>query len=328
MNNMKWRQAILGATISPGLLTSTLTTVRASSVETRASQIASSEKTEKEKAELLTELNKTLGKAPVDAHVDRVWHAVPGLCGWSLDVSRSLKQSGKDQGGALHLVWNSVPPKRRLASLPPEPIYRGPESEKSAALMFNVAWGEADIPSILSTLDKYHVKATFFLDGNWVEKNQELARRLRADGQAIGSHGTGHPDFRRLSDAALARQVTLTNERIFRTVGTKVDLLAPPAGAYDERIVRLARQHNMYTILWTVDTIDWNRPPANVIVKRVMTRIEPGSLILMHPTPSTAAALPVMIERLQEEGYRLKTVEAVVREEPVAHPPETLRRQS
>lgn len=325
---MKWRQGILIATISLVFLTSGLLVANASSTEARSSQTTSAEKTQKEKTEWLAELNKTLGKEPVDARVDRVWHAIPGLCGWSLDIARSLEESAKDKSGVLHLVWNPVPPKTRLKVLPPEPIYRGPATEKSAALMFNVAWGESDIPSILNTLDKYHVKATFFLDGDWVQKNHEIARRLAADGQAIGSHGTGHPDFRRLSNGALVRQVTATNERILHTIGKKVDLLAPPAGAYDSRIVRLARQHNMYTVLWTVDTIDWKRPPANVIVKRVMAQIEPGSLILMHPTPSTAAALPVVIERLQEKGYQLKTVEAVVREEPVAHPPETLRQKS
>ncbi|KPV39836.1 polysaccharide deacetylase family protein [Alicyclobacillus ferrooxydans] len=326
---MQWKGVLISVSLCSQLFTAGGAPVQAATKSSGASSQAANTASSGDKSEaaVLEEIQRTLGKSPIDAHVDRVWHAVPGLCGWALDIPASSAKSKRINDGALHLVWTSVPPAKRLTDLPAEPIYRGPANEKSAALMFNVAWGEEDIPSILSTLDKYHVKGTFFLDGDWVKKHGDLAKKIAEDGQAIGSHGTGHPDFRRLGDSALGKQITGTNERIEHTIGRKIDLIAPPAGAFDGRVVRMAKQHDMYTVLWTVDTIDWNRPAASVIVKRVLSRMEPGSLVLMHPTPSTAAALPVVIERLQEQGYRLKTVEDVVHEQPAAHPPQTLRRQ-
>ncbi|MCL6547976.1 MAG: polysaccharide deacetylase family protein [Alicyclobacillus sp.] len=264
------------------------------------------------------------GTQPVDARVDRVWHAVPGLCGWKLDEAESRRRSEQARDGKLHLVWRLTPPGRRLASLPPEPIYRGPATERSVCLMFNVSWGEEYLPSILRTLRQEQATATFFLDGAWVRKHPELARDIARSGFAVGSHGTGHPDFRRLSDSALERQVTETNARIRSVCGVAVTVIAPPAGSYDRRFVAIARRHGAYTILWTADTVDWRRPPASVIVRRAVSRAEPGALILMHPTEPTARALPQVIRGLRSRGFQFKTVPDVVSELPAVQPPSRL----
>ncbi|MBX6352341.1 MAG: polysaccharide deacetylase family protein [Thermoflavifilum sp.] len=269
---------------------------------------------------------RTLAKEPVDARIDRVWHAVPGLCGWQLDVPESIRLSKAKHDGRVHLAWRSIPPRVRLADLPPEPIYRGPEQERSVCLMFNVSWGEQYIPSILRTLKQSGVKATFFLDGAWVKKHPDLARQIVADGHAIGSHGSGHPDFRTLTSAKLYQQIQGTNDLLQQEVGVRPRVLAPPAGAYDERTVRMARNAGMYTILWTVDTVDWRKPPASLILQRVLAGVEPGALILMHPTEPTAKALPSVIGRLQADGYQFKTVDQVVLEQTATAPPAVLQR--
>lgn len=251
---------------------------------------------------------------PVDAKVDRVWRAIPGLNGTALDFNASIQKTEQAHDGKLHPVIKETPPKVRLADLPPEPIYRGPSAEKSICLMINVSWGEEYVPSILRTLRNNHVHATFFLDGAWVRKHSDLVRQIAADGNAIGSHGSGHPDFQRLSNTQLEQQVQHTNEIIEKTMGKTPRLLAPPSGSYDNRTVKIARTHGMYTILWTADTIDWRRPPASVIVSRAVKGSEAGALILMHPTDPTAKALPKLIKTISEKGYRFKTVEQVVDE--------------
>ncbi|MBX5436645.1 MAG: polysaccharide deacetylase family protein [Alicyclobacillaceae bacterium] len=272
----------------------------------------------------LTQVAKQYGTDPVDARVDRVWRAIPGLCGWSLDIRRSLEQTLAAGDGWLHLSWKMVVPRRTLASLPAEPVYRGPAAEKSVCLMFNVSWGEAYLPSILSTLQRERAPATFFLDGAWVAKHPDLARQIASAGFAVGSHGTGHPDFRRLSPAQLEFQVAETNRRIESVCRRPVEVVAPPAGSFDRRFVQIARRHGLYTILWTADTVDWRRPPAAVIIQRAVGRAEPGALILMHPTEPTAQALPAVIRGLRQKGYLLKTVPAVVHEQPCVRPPQRL----
>jgi probable sporulation protein (polysaccharide deacetylase family) len=276
------------------------------------------------RAQQLVESARRLERPPVDARIDRVWHAIPGLSGWELNVDKSVEETRRIKDGQVHLIWNRVRPRVSLADLRPEPIYRGPKEERAVSLMFNVSWGEEHVPSILRTLTTSGVKATFFLDGQWVNKHPDLARQIRDAGEEIGSHGTGHPDFRKLSAAKLERQVVGTNTVIQRTLGAEPTLLAPPAGSFDVRTVQAAARHRMYTILWTTDTVDWRRPSPAVILSRVESQVEPGSLVLMHPTAPTAAALPELIRWLKANGYRFKTVGQVVREEPVAVPPASL----
>lgn len=80
-----------------------------------------------------------MGTEPVDARTHRVWHAIPGLAGWRLDVPASERATKASTDGRTHLVWNMVPPRVRLSMLPADPIYRGPNVEKSVALMVNVS---------------------------------------------------------------------------------------------------------------------------------------------------------------------------------------------
>lgn len=265
----------------------------------------------------LRDIERQVFCAPVDARVDRIWHAIPGLCGSTLDFGASLQKTMEAHDGKIHPIVTRMPPKTRLRDLPPEPIYRGPSAEKSVCLMFNVSGGEEYIPSILHTLQSTHTHATFFLDGAWVQKHPDLAKQIAADGHAIGSHGTGHPDFRRLSSFQLQQQVQKTNSVITETVGETPRLLAPPAGSYDNRTVKIARTHGMYTILWTADTIDWKRPPASMIVTRAVNGAELGAFILMHPTQPTASALSKLIRSIVDKGYQFKTVEQVVDEVPL-----------
>ncbi|MCF8564802.1 polysaccharide deacetylase family protein [Alicyclobacillus tolerans] len=272
----------------------------------------------------LESLDKTLSRDAVDARVDRVWHAVPGLAGWRLDVPASEARTRTANDGKVHLVWQAVLPQTRLAALPPEPVYRGPKEEKSVSLMFNVSWGEEYIPSLLDTLKQQNVKATFFLDGAWVKKHPDLTAEIAKQGHAIGSHGFGHPDFKKLSPAQMQRQILRANSAIEHVLGRNPCMLAPPAGSYNQYAVEAARRHGMYTILWTRDTVDWRRPPASAIVSRGSHHIEPGTFLLMHPTAPTAQALPQIIQSLANQGFVFKTVEQVVDEVSAATPPSTL----
>jgi probable sporulation protein (polysaccharide deacetylase family) len=273
-------------------------------------------------------VSESLQRPPVDAKIDRVWHAIPGLSGWKLEKEQSWIQTRQATDRKIHLVWVQVSPRQRLQDLRPSPIYRGPNAERSIALMFNVSWGENYIIPILTTLRQQHVHATFFLDGAFVKKYPGLVKEIAADGHVIGSHGTGHPDFRKLSSEGLRQQIVGTNQTIKNATGVDVHLIAPPAGAYDQRLVTLSHQYHSYVILWTVDTIDWRRPPANTIIQRVIGKAEPGALVLMHPTASTAAALPSIIRDLRGKGYQLKTVESIVKEVPASTPPTSLSSHS
>ena len=189
--------------------------------------------------------------------------------------------------------------------------------------MFNVAWGTEHVPQILRILRERGARATFFLDGSWVRANPAAARQIADAGMDIGNHAYNHPLFRRLSRAQMIAQLEKTNAAIAAATGRRAALFAPPAGDFNDLAVRVAAGLGMKTILWTLDTVDWRRPPAQAILNRIVPRREPGALVLMHPTAPTVAALPAMIAALQKDGYRLVTVSELL--DPVRPVPGTLR---
>ncbi|CAB3392408.1 conserved protein of unknown function [Kyrpidia spormannii] len=252
-----------------------------------------------------------LSKPPQNARIDRVWKAIPDLNGIEVDVEETWKrvQSGvRGAGGGIPWVIRQVPAEVSLKDLPPAPIYRGNGSKKQMALMVNVSWGEEHVPDLLRVLDRHQVKATFFLDGKWVAEHGDLASAIAKAGHEIGTHGWGHPDLRGKSVGQIKQNLERSRRAIEEASGIRPALFAPPAGWYDDRVVKQAWGMGMYTIMWTLDTVDWKRPPVHLMVRRIVGHAEPGALVLMHPTPGTPAALEGIIQGLRGKGYDLVTV--------------------
>jgi probable sporulation protein (polysaccharide deacetylase family) len=249
---------------------------------------------------------------PIDAKHDRVWKAIPGLNGVKIDVEATLKQAKEQNGDRIPLVVKQIPPKVTLDDLGPLPIYRGNPQKKQMALMVNVAWGTEYLADMLSTFEKNDVQATFFLDGSWTKKNPDVAKEIIHRGHELGNHAYSHPDMAKLDSSSQLRQILRTNEVIQQATGTTPKLFAPPGGAFNTETVKLAHGQKMYTILWTIDTLDWRKPPASEIYRKVISRAENGALVLMHPTAPTSEALRSLLPSLKKMGYDLVTVSELI----------------
>ncbi len=250
--------------------------------------------------------------APIDAKNDRVWKGIPGLNGMKVDVEATLKKAETEEGSRIPLVVKQIPPKVSLDDLGPVPIYRGNPDKKQMALMINVAWGTEYIQDMLDTLEKHNVKATFFLDGSWTAKNGGVAKQIAGRGHELGNHAYTHPDMSKLGQQQTLREITRTSEAIKQATGVTPKMFAPPGGAFNDTTVKAAHGQGMRTILWTLDTIDWKKPPASAIESKVIGKAENGALVLMHPTEPTREALRTLIPLLQKKGYGLVTVSEVL----------------
>lgn len=189
-----------------------------------------------------------------------------------------------------------------------KPYYHGPEAKSEMALTINVAWGQEYIPKMLQVLKEKEVKATFFFIGSWVKKFPELTEKVAEAGHEIGNHGYRHAHPNRLSRQELTDLVKKNEKLLKKVTGKKTDLFAPPYGEYNDKVVKIVDELGYKTILWTADTIDWQRPKPEKIIKRVTRDASKGGIVLMHPTAPTAKALPIMIDKLREKGYSLVTV--------------------
>jgi peptidoglycan-N-acetylglucosamine deacetylase len=167
---------------------------------------------------------------------------------------------------------------------------------------------------MLKTFKKYDVKATFFLDGSWVKNNTNLAMMIKEEGHEIGNHAYSHPNMQQLSRERIHDEIKRTNEVINAALNVSPQWFAPPSGSYRDEVVKVAREHGMYTVLWTVDTVDWKKPDPASMADRIVRKTEPGSLILMHPTSSTKEGLETMITGIQKKGLKLGKLSDVLSE--------------
>lgn len=261
---------------------------------------------------ILMRIDKACQKQAVNARIDPVWQLIPALNGVRLNQKDSMIGWNHKSLELTPLAFDQIPPSIGTEKFSDSPIYRGNPEKRQIALMFNVAWGEEYLNSILATLKKYNVKATFFIDGKWASTHQSLVKTILNSGMELGNHGYQHHLFSGLAKVQMAADISKTNAILHSAAGVIPTLFAPPAGDFNLLTVKVAASFGMKTILWTVDTVDWKRPQPEVIAMRVLMKKSTGSLVLMHPTLPTSQALPSIITNLQKEGYHLVTVSDLI----------------
>jgi peptidoglycan/xylan/chitin deacetylase (PgdA/CDA1 family) len=193
------------------------------------------------------------------------------------------------------------------------PYYNGTTGNNQVAICVNVDWGEDYIPQMLATFTSYDVKATFFLTGRWTEEYPDIAAKILDSGMEIGNHGLKHRSPNHMSYEENIADIEAAEDIIEDTLHIKTVLFAPAAGEIDEQVQNAAADLGYRLILWSVDTIDWQKPDVATIVSRVSDNVADGSIILMHPTENTAAALDEILATLEEKGYQAVPVSALIK---------------
>lgn len=255
-------------------------------------------------------------KAPIDAEINTIWKAIPGYNGQTVDIQASygkMKKSGVFSEEKL--VFKETKPKKHLKDLPPSPIYKGNPEKPMVSFIINVAWGNEYLSEMLATLKKHHVKATFFLEGRWVRENPELAKMIVQAGHEVGNHSFSHPNMKTLSSDKIREELNQTNKMIEATTKASVRWFAPPSGSYRDEVVKIADEFDLGTIMWTLDTIDWQKPSPETIINRIIPKLHNGAIILMHPTDPTSKALDQLIVETKKKDYEISTISDLISED-------------
>ena len=252
----------------------------------------------------------------IDAKIDPIWKAIPGYNGHMVDVEASYKKMKKTgQFNENMLVFKQVKPNIHLEDLPPAPIYKGNPEKPMVSFIINVAWGNEYLSDMLATLKQHHVTTTFFLEGRWAQKYPELAQMITDAGHEVGNHSFTHPDMKNLSTVQIQQEITKTNGVIKATTGSIPKWFAPPSGSFKDEVVKIASNEEMGTIMWSVDTIDWQKPTSDVLIQRVMSKVHNGAIILMHPTAATSQSLEQLILQIKNKKLQINTVSNLLSEE-------------
>jgi polysaccharide deacetylase family sporulation protein PdaB len=198
----------------------------------------------------------------------------------------------------------------------PAAIYSVQTDKKLIALTFDISWGNTRQGPILDVLEEKGVdKATFFLSSPWAKSEPEIVKRIVDMGFEIGSHGHKHTNYSSLDDDEIRRQILTAHRILQETTGQVPRLLRLPNGDFDKRVLQIADELNYQVIQWDTDSLDWMNIGVDHIVERVVSKAHPGDIILMHASDSckqTHLALPVIIDRLRDEGYEFVTVSELI----------------
>lgn len=198
------------------------------------------------------------------------------------------------------------------------PIYCVRTERPQIALTFDAAWGNEDTEVILEILEKYDVKATFFMTGGWVKSYPEDVKKILEAGHDLGNHSENHPNMSQLSDSEKEEELMLVHNRVKQLTNYEMFLFRPPYGDYDDKVIKCAKKCGYYTIQWDVDSLDWKDYGTDSIIKTVCEHkhLGNGSIILCHNGAKyTASALARMIEHLQADGYEFVPVSQLIHRE-------------
>lgn len=185
------------------------------------------------------------------------------------------------------------------------PIYCVDTKDKKISLSFDVSWGNDNTEKILEILDKYNVKATFFIVGGWIDQYPDKLKEIYNRGHEIGNHSNKHPDMTKLTREKIIQDININDAKIRQITGEGTKLFRCPEGAYNDLVIQTVKETGYYCVQWDVDSIDWKEQGADIEYNRVIKNTKPGSILLFHNNAKyTPDNLPRILEKLQSEGYQ------------------------
>lgn len=191
----------------------------------------------------------------------------------------------------------------------------GDTNESKIYLTFDAGFENGNTPAILKALKKHNAKATFFVVGNYIETSPELVKQMVAEGHTVGNHTYHHPDMSSISSMEAFQKEMQDLETLYQqTTGqTMTKFYRPPQGKYSISNLEMAKQLGYHTFFWSLAYVDWyqnNQPTHEEAFSKLLTRIHPGAIVLLHSTSSTnAEILDELLTKWEEMGYTFGTLQ-------------------
>ena len=180
---------------------------------------------------------------------------------------------------------------------------------KTLYLTFDAGYENGYTASILDALKKHGVPATFFLVKNYIDTAPELVKRMVEEGHTIGNHTATHPDMSAIRDkAAFERELVGLSQAYESLIGKPMEkLYRPPQGKFSKQNLQMAKDLGYRTYFWSLAYVDWyvdNQPTREQAFSKLLTRVHPGAIVLLHSTSATnAEILDELLAKWKSMGY-------------------------
>lgn len=196
------------------------------------------------------------------------------------------------------------------------PVYSVDTNEPKIALTINCAWNADDIDLILETLKKQDVKITFFMVGDWIEKNEEAVKKIYEAGHELANHSYNHPHVNNLNYDKNVEQIKKCSELIQKITGKPSTVYRGPYGEYNDTVIQAAKDNKHIVIQWSIDTLDYKSLTGEQMWEKIEPKLENGAIILMHNgTENTATSLDMIISKIKGKGYDIVKVSDLIYKE-------------
>ena len=199
-----------------------------------------------------------------------------------------------------------------------EAYFLGDSSQKKIYLTFDAGYENGNTEAILDALKKHQVKATFFVVGHYLETAPELVKRMEEEGHTVGNHTYHHYDMSKISDMdSFSKEIKSVEEKYREITGEEMTkYYRPPQGKYSIDNLQMAKELGYHTFFWSLAYVDWKedaQPTKEEAFEKILSRIHPGAIILLHNTSSTnAEILDELLTKLELSGYEFGTLEQVL----------------
>jgi len=216
-------------------------------------------------------------------------------------------------GGAAHGAFH------RNSFVFGRPLTHLRTSDRILALTFDDGPNPDATPAILDALATRGVTATFFILGRHAERWPELVRRVAEAGHSIGNHGYFHRKLHLKSPRYVRTDLELGTRRIETASGVQPRWFRAPHGFRNPWVTPIARSLGQRTVGWSLGVWDSDRPGVEAIARRAIDGVRPGAILLQHDGDGydplgdrmqTARAVPVIVDRLRDKGYRFERLDA------------------
>lgn len=193
------------------------------------------------------------------------------------------------------------------------PIYSVDRNDNKIAVTFDVAWENSNTAELLSILDEYDAKATFFVTGDFCDRHPEDVELFYTAGHEIGNHSDAHPHVAQIGVNDLINDTRECTRKIKMLTGEDPVLYRAPYGEYSDNMLTTIDGMGLKTIQWDADSIDWDGASVEDIEKRIIKNTKSGSILLFHnDLENTTMALPVILKQLKQSGYEFVTVSELI----------------
>ena len=186
--------------------------------------------------------------------------------------------------------------------------------EKVLYLTFDCGYENGNTPAILDALKKHKVKAAFFVVGNYLTDSPDLVKRMVAEGHIVGNHSYHHPDMSQMGKEEFAKELGELEALYEKTVGKPMEkYYRPPQGKYSKSSLQAATELGYRTVFWSLAYVDWeqdNQPTHEEAFDKLLKRVHPGAIVLLHNTSKTnGEILDELLTKWEAMGYTFRSLD-------------------